>query len=155
MPDTQGRGSAESRIELPNQRARENGSATTAAAATSAALAALQTQVQGSTNAQLSGGSSVSAPNFEQQILLLTKLKTSLEKFRADVMIAADNYEQSVAFLGAHIIENMSKSYTQKYLAVTKSKAKDLTDHIAARDIKAIEEKIRDLQAMAAKYNSL
>lgn len=56
----------------------------------------------------------MSAPNLAQQILLLTKLKESLEKFRNDVIIASQQYQDAVNYLGANILQEMRDSYAQK-----------------------------------------
>ena len=157
MPDRQGRGNSENRIEINTHRPTENWQSSGAGStnSTKSALTDLQAQVQGSTHSTVSGSSTMSAPNIAQQILLLTKLKESLEKFRNEIILSSNAYEESVKYLGAHILQEMRDSYANKQLIITQQKAKDLTDHIAAHDIKDIEEKIKDLQAILARLNSM
>jgi len=157
MSDTQGKGKGEGSVEINTQRPTENQqthSTGSAAASTTAALGGLQTQVQAVTHSTLTGGASVSAPTLAQQILSLTKLKESLEKFRHDVIISSQQYQDAVNYLGANILQEMRDSYAQKQLVATQRLSKELTDHMMANDIKALEEKINDLRAILSKQNS-
>lgn len=150
MPETLGRGDPEdeSRIEREAKYAHENPQGVSRPVTPiSPAVAALNEQVLTATISTLTGGSSMSANSFAEQVALLQDLKNYLAQFQERLVGVSNSYRNKVDGLhNAGMMDETHRRYVENELAQTQSLIARLVEHIDANDIPKVESEISYLE---------